>query len=89
MLQICADMLLQWNALIGLIFAISGKGKRSQGTLDLLMHATLLWGDMAMLICICDDLPLVNVTGLRRHHDTAGSHIVVFGCFLEWVYFGF
>ena len=42
-----------------------------------------------MLICICDSLPIVNVTGLRRHHDTAGQTRVVFNCFLEWIYVGF
>ena len=42
-----------------------------------------------MLICICDSLPIVNVTGLQRHHDTAGQTRVVFNCFLEWIYVGF
>lgn len=42
-----------------------------------------------MLICICDSFLIVNVTGLRRHHDTAGQTRVVFNCFLEWVYVGF
>lgn len=41
-----------------------------------------------MLICFCDDLQPVNVTGLRRHHDTAGGRVRIFGCLLEWVYVG-
>ena len=78
-----------WNAQTYRTLATLSAEKRLRDILALLILATLLWEDMAMLVCICDNLPIVNVTGLRRHHDTAGQKHIIFGCFLEWIYFGF
>lgn len=88
-MRICVGTRFSWKRKIAQICATLGRERGLRDMIDSFALAISQWEVMEMLICICDNLKPVNVTGLRRHHISAGSKAIMFGCFLEWIYVGY